>query len=85
MQAVSLLIFLLIGALAGFLAGVIVRGYGFGLLGNMAVGIVGSMFGGWLMPRLNWFAGTDLSGQIISATVGAVVLLLILGLMRRIA
>jgi uncharacterized membrane protein YeaQ/YmgE (transglycosylase-associated protein family) len=51
MQAEALLILLLIGAVAGFLAGVIVKGYGFGLLGNIVVGIVGAVVGGWLLPQ----------------------------------
>lgn len=85
MQAEALLILLLIGAIAGFLAGIIVKGYGYGLVGNIIVGIVGAVFGGWLMPRLGLFTGTDIIGQIISATIGAVALLVILGVVRRIA
>jgi uncharacterized membrane protein YeaQ/YmgE (transglycosylase-associated protein family) len=85
MQVEALLVLLLIGAIAGFLAGVIVSGYGYGPVGNIVIGIIGAMLGGWLLPRLGLFAGTDTVGQIISATFGAVALLLILGVVRRIA
>lgn len=79
----ALLIWLIIGAVAGFLAGMIVEGYGFGLAGNIVVGIVGAIFAGWLFPRFGFFAGGDIVGQIISATLGAVILLLLIGLVRR--
>lgn len=85
MQLEPLLILLLIGAAAGFLAGVIVKGYGFGAVGNIVVGIVGALFGGWLLPRLGLFPGSGIIGQIISATVGAVVLLFLLSFVRRVA
>jgi uncharacterized membrane protein YeaQ/YmgE (transglycosylase-associated protein family) len=83
MQVEPLLILLGIGAVAGFLAGVIVEGYGFGLVGNIVVGIVGSVLGGWLLPQLGLFPGGNLTGQIISATAGAVVLLLLITFVRR--
>lgn len=78
-----LLILLIIGAIAGFLAGLIVKGYGFGLVGNIVVGIVGAFLGGWLLPRLGLFTGGDLVGSIISATIGAVILLVLIGVLRR--
>ena len=81
----SLLILLIIGAIAGFLAGIIVKGYGFGVVGNIVVGIVGALFAGWLLPRLGLFPGGDIVGQIISATIGAVVLLFLIGVFRRVA
>jgi uncharacterized membrane protein YeaQ/YmgE (transglycosylase-associated protein family) len=83
MQAEALLILLLIGAVAGFLAGIVVDGYGFGLIGNIVVGIVGAVFGGWLLPQLGLFPGGNMTGQIISATAGAVVLLLLISFVRR--
>jgi uncharacterized membrane protein YeaQ/YmgE (transglycosylase-associated protein family) len=83
MQAEALLILLLIGAVAGFLAGVIVKGYGFGLIGNIVVGIVGAIIGGWLLPQLGLFPGGNIIGQIISATAGAVVLLVLISFVRR--
>lgn len=85
MPAEALLIWLLVGAVAGFLAGVVVKGYGFGLLGNIVVGIVGAVLAGALLPRLGLYTGTDLIGQILSATVGAVGLLVLISLVRRIA
>ena len=63
---------LLIGAVAGFLAGVIVKGYGFGVAGNIVVGIVGALVAGLLLPRLGPFPGADVIGQMIPATIGAV-------------
>lgn len=85
MTAEALLIWLLIGAIAGFLAGVVVKGYGFGLVGNIVVGIVGAVLAGALLPRLGLFPGSDLLGQIVSATLGAVVLLVLISAVRRIA
>jgi len=78
----SLLVFILIGAIAGWLAGLIVKGFGFGLLGNILVGIVGAFLGGWLLGMLGFFPA-GLVGEIITATIGAVVLLLIIRLIRR--
>jgi uncharacterized membrane protein YeaQ/YmgE (transglycosylase-associated protein family) len=85
MQIESLLILLLIGAVAGYLAGLIVKGYGFGLVGNIVVGIVGALVAGWLLPRLGLFTGGGVLGDIISATIGAVVLLILIGFVRRVA
>lgn len=79
----ALIILLVIGAIAGFLAGLIVKGYGFGVVGNIVVGIVGALLGGWLLPRLGLFAGGDIVGQIITATIGAVILLVLIGVLRR--
>lgn len=84
MSAESLIILLLIGAIAGFFAGQIVKGYGFGIAGNIVVGIVGAVLGGWLLPRLGLFPGGDLLGQILTATIGAVVLLVSIGFVRRV-
>jgi uncharacterized membrane protein YeaQ/YmgE (transglycosylase-associated protein family) len=85
MQLDALLILLLIGGAAGFLAGVIVKGYGYGLLGNIVVGIVGAVVAGVVLPRLGFFPGTDIIGQIVAATIGAVGLLLGISVIRRIA
>jgi len=79
----TLLIWLLVGAVAGWLAGVIVKGGGFGLLGDIVVGIVGAFIGGWLLPRLGIHFGVGMVSIIASATIGAVVLLLVLRLVRR--
>ena len=72
----EILIFLLVGAIAGWLAGQIVRGFGFGLIGNIVVGIVGAVIAGWLFPRLG-------IGLPAGAAIGAVILLVIIGLIRR--
>ena len=85
MQAEALLILLLVGAAAGFLAGIIVKGYGFGPVGNIVVGIVGAVVGGWLLPQLGLFPGGNVVGQIISATAGAVVLLVLISFVRKVA
>jgi uncharacterized membrane protein YeaQ/YmgE (transglycosylase-associated protein family) len=84
MQLEPLLVLLAIGAIAGYLASQIVKGYGYGLLGNIGVGIVGAFLGGWLLPRLGLYPGGDIIGQIVSATLGAVVLLGVAGFFRRI-
>ena len=83
MSAETLIIWLLVGAVAGWLAGLIVKGYGFGLVGNIVVGIVGSFIGGLLFPRFGLFTGDGILGTILGATVGAVILLLLLRLIRR--
>jgi uncharacterized membrane protein YeaQ/YmgE (transglycosylase-associated protein family) len=79
----TLLIWLVVGAVAGWLAGVIVKGGGFGLLGDIVVGIIGAFIGGWLLAKLNVHLGVGYVSVIASATIGAVVLLLILRLVRR--
>jgi uncharacterized membrane protein YeaQ/YmgE (transglycosylase-associated protein family) len=79
----AVLIILIIGAVAGWLAGQIVRGMGFGLIGNIVVGIVGAFVAGWLLPRIGIVIGGGILGSIINATIGAVVLLVIVGLIKR--
>jgi len=79
----SLLIFLLVGAIAGWLAGLIVKGYGFGLIGNIVIGIVGAFLAGLLFPRLGFNIGSGIVGAIIHATIGAVILLFLIRLIRR--
>jgi uncharacterized membrane protein YeaQ/YmgE (transglycosylase-associated protein family) len=83
MSLETLLIWLLIGAIAGWLAGVIVKGYGFGLVGNIVVGILGAVFGGWLFGTLQLGLSLGIGGAILGATVGAVLLLLIIRFVRR--
>jgi len=79
----SLLVIILVGIIAGWLAGLIVRGAGFGLIGDMAVGIVGAFIGHRLLPRLGVHLGSGLVAAIANATLGAIVLLLILRLVWR--
>lgn len=83
MDLTGLLIFLLIGAIAGWLAGVVLKGGGFGLIGNIIAGIVGAFVGGWLFKTLNISIGTGLVSTIITSAIGAIVVLLIVGLLRR--
>jgi uncharacterized membrane protein YeaQ/YmgE (transglycosylase-associated protein family) len=83
MSVEAIIIILIVGAVAGWLAGLIVRGIGFGLIGNIIVGIVGAFIAGWLLPRLGISIGGGIIGSIINATIGAVILLVILGLIRR--
>jgi uncharacterized membrane protein YeaQ/YmgE (transglycosylase-associated protein family) len=85
MTATSLLIFLLIGAIAGWLAGLVVRGFGFGLLGNIVVGIIGAFLAGWLLPVLGvgFNLGNPIVTSIVYAMIGAIVLLVLIGLIRR--
>ncbi len=78
-----LLYILIIGAVAGWLAGVIMKGFGFGLLGNIIVGIIGAFVGGWLVPKLGLPIGSGLGGQIITAVIGAVVFLFVVKLLRK--
>jgi uncharacterized membrane protein YeaQ/YmgE (transglycosylase-associated protein family) len=79
----TLLIWLLVGAVAGWLASTIVKGGGSGLLGDIVVGVIGAFVGGWLLARLGIQLGVGLVSVIASATIGAVLLLLILRLVRR--
>ncbi len=83
MAVEPLVILLAIGAIAGWLAGVIVKGYGFGLVGNMLVGVIGSFIGGWLFTNFHLVRGGGLLGSVIGATAGAVLLLIIVRLFRR--
>jgi uncharacterized membrane protein YeaQ/YmgE (transglycosylase-associated protein family) len=79
----SLIIFLIIGAIAGWLAGLIVSGFGFGLIGNIIVGIVGALIAGWLFPRIGFGMGGGIPASIIHATIGAIILLLVIKLVKR--
>ena len=79
----SIIVWLIVGAIAGWLAGIIVTGYGFGLIGNIVVGIVGAVIAGLLLPRLGLGLPTGIVGSIIYAVIGAVILLVIVGLFRR--
>ena len=73
-----MIVILLVGALAGWLIGKVVRGNGFGLVGDAAIGIVGALIGDWLLPRFNFHFWSGLMGMIIEAAIGAIILLIIL-------
>ncbi|MBS0438746.1 MAG: GlsB/YeaQ/YmgE family stress response membrane protein [Proteobacteria bacterium] len=79
----SIVVFLVVGAVAGWLAGQIVRGVGFGLVGNIVVGIVGAFIAGWLLPQVGISIGGGIIASIINAVIGAVILLVIIGLIKR--
>lgn len=82
MDIQTLLIILAIGAVAGWLAGIIMKGGGYGLPGDIVIGIIGAFIGGFLFGLLGISAG-GLIGQIITATVGAVVLIFVLRLVKK--
>jgi uncharacterized membrane protein YeaQ/YmgE (transglycosylase-associated protein family) len=80
---VNFIWFLIIGLVAGWLAGTLVKGGGFGLVGDLVVGVVGAFLGGFLFSSLGVSSGGGLIGSIIVATIGAVVLLLLVRLIKR--
>ncbi|MGL4263787.1 MAG: GlsB/YeaQ/YmgE family stress response membrane protein [Afipia sp.] len=79
----GIIAWIIIGAIAGWLAGQIVKGAGFGLLGNIVVGIVGAVVAGWLLPQLGIRLGGGWIGEIINGAIGGIVVLVILSLIRR--
>ncbi len=82
MNITGLLVALLIGAVAGFLAGQIVKGHGFGVLGNIVVGIVGALVFGFLFGNFN-LLGSEILNEIAGGTIGAIILLLLIGLVKK--
>jgi uncharacterized membrane protein YeaQ/YmgE (transglycosylase-associated protein family) len=82
LAAESILAWIVIGAIAGWLAGLLVKGYGFGLIGNIVVGILGAGVAGLLAPRLGLHT-ESFGGNIIASLLGALVLLILVGLVRR--
>jgi len=82
MSSESLLVVLFVGLVAGWLAGQIVRGTGFGIIGDLIIGIVGAFIGSWLLPQLGIHLGTGIVSAIVNATIGAILLLLIVRLVR---
>jgi uncharacterized membrane protein YeaQ/YmgE (transglycosylase-associated protein family) len=79
----SILVILFVGLVAGWLAGKIVRGTGFGIIGDILVGIAGAFISSLLFPRLGFHLGTGLVSEIVYSAIGAIVLLLIVRLVRR--
>ena len=85
----NLLVIIVVGIVAGWLAGRVMRGGGFGLIGDLIVGLIGAFIGDWLLPRLNIHFGTGIVALIVNAVIGAIILLFILrlivgrGLVRR--
>ena len=83
MDAQSLIIWLIVGGVAGWLAGMVVKGGGFGLIGDIVVGIVGGVIAGWLLPTVGIVIGSGIVGAIIDSFIGAVILLVIIKLIKR--
>jgi uncharacterized membrane protein YeaQ/YmgE (transglycosylase-associated protein family) len=79
----SIIIMLIVGAIAGWLAGQVVRGFGFGLIWNIVIGIVGAFVGVWLLTQLGFIPFSGFVGSIVNAVIGAVVLLVIVGFIKR--
>ena len=79
----EILVFLFVGGLAGWLAGLLVRGHGYGILANILIGIVGAVLGGWLLTAVGVGTGAGMLGVFVTAFVGAAVLLLVTGLVGR--
>jgi uncharacterized membrane protein YeaQ/YmgE (transglycosylase-associated protein family) len=82
MSGESLLVIVGVGVIAGWLAGHIVRGTGFGLIADLCIGIVGALIGSWLLPQLGVSLGAGMVSAIIAATIGAVLLLVVLRLVK---
>jgi uncharacterized membrane protein YeaQ/YmgE (transglycosylase-associated protein family) len=82
MSSESLLIMLIVGLVAGWLAGQVVQGTGFGLIGDLIIGVAGAFIGGWLLPQLGIHLGSGTISGIIDATIGALILLLVVRLVR---
>ena len=79
----GIIVWLVIGAVAGWLAGTLVKGGGYGLIGDIVVGIVGAFIGGWLAGMLGIGVGGGLIASILTATAGAIVLILLLRMIKR--
>jgi len=76
----SIIAILVVGIIAGWLAGVLVRGTGFGLIGDLAVGIVGAFIGNWVLPHLHIYLGEGWVAAIVNALIGAIILLVVIRL-----
>ncbi|WP_428656341.1 GlsB/YeaQ/YmgE family stress response membrane protein [Runella sp.] len=79
----NLVYVLIIGAIAGWIAGEIKRGFGYGLFGNILVGILGAFVGNWLFAQLGISLGAGIIGVILTAVIGALALLFVVGLVKR--
>jgi len=83
MDIEQITVFLIIGLVSGWLAGVLFKGGGFGVVGNMIVGILGAVLGAWIFDLLDVSIGGRWLGPIVTATVGALVLLFLISLVRK--
>jgi uncharacterized membrane protein YeaQ/YmgE (transglycosylase-associated protein family) len=78
----SLIVILVVGVIAGWLAGKLVRGTGFGLVGDLVVGILGALIASWLFPKLGIQLGTGMLREILDSAIGAILLLVVIRLVR---
>ena len=83
-EPISLLALLIVGLIAGWIGGKVTRGSGFGIIGDIVIGIIGAFFGPWLLGMAGIVIGGGLVAAIINAAIGAIVLLAIIGFVRRI-
>jgi uncharacterized membrane protein YeaQ/YmgE (transglycosylase-associated protein family) len=83
MDAQTLIIWIIVGGVAGWLAGQVVRGFGFGLVGNIIVGILGAIIAGWLFGAIGFSFFPGILNAILTAFIGAVILLLIVRVIKR--
>ncbi len=83
MEVQSLIIWLVVGGIAGWLAGMVVRGGGFGLIGDIIVGVIGGLIAGWLLPAIGFPIVAGFIGAVIDSFIGAVILLIIIRLVKR--
>ena len=83
MDPTTIIIWLIVGAIAGWLAGQVVAGGGFGLVGDIIIGIIGAVVGGWLLPRLGIYIGGGFIAAVINAAIGAIIVLLVVRLVKR--
>jgi uncharacterized membrane protein YeaQ/YmgE (transglycosylase-associated protein family) len=79
----GVIVWLIVGAIAGWLAGVIVKGGGFGLIGNIVIGIIGAIVAGWVLPLFGILIGGGFFAQVINAAIGAIIVLLIVSVIKR--
>jgi len=83
MDTEQIIILLITGAVAGWLSGLIVKGKGFGLLGNIVIGILGAALGTWIFDVLDVSLGGEWLGDLIRAMIGAIILIIALRLVRK--
>jgi uncharacterized membrane protein YeaQ/YmgE (transglycosylase-associated protein family) len=80
---VALIVWIIVGGIAGWLASTLVKGGGMGLVGNVVLGIVGAIVAGWLLPAIGLGLGGGIIGAIIAAMIGAILILLVISLVKR--
>ncbi len=83
MEPNSLIVLLIVGAVAGWLAGLIMGGRGYGVVGNIVLGVIGSFLGGWVFGMLRLSMGRGLIGSIITSTIGAIIVVSLARALRR--